>query len=194
LSEFLKCPGDHEPTYCVVAPDSMEGRRIVTGEVACPVCERHYPIRDGVGLIGPGTGSPREEAPPVKLPQADAVQALLGLASPGGYVVLLGRAADLAAELAVLIEGVHFVAVNAPLSVSESGDLSLLESPAGIPLRDSMARGVVVGTGCDSCSWLSEAARVLLKGRRLVLLSESDLPPPIEEMARGDGMTVGQKP
>ncbi len=132
---------------------------------------------------------------PVPLPHdAQTLQALLDLSGPGGFVVLLGAATRHAAGLAALMGGIHFVGVDAPAGVEESPVLSLLRSRNTIPLRPSMARGVVLGADRSDAVWLEEAHRVLLRGRRFVVEREDLVPPAgINRLAVGQGLWAGEK-
>ncbi len=194
LTEYLRCPEEHEEqTYLVLVPQVMEGRAVTAGSVGCPVCKNEYAIADGVTRFGDQAGAdagfPAEAA--TSLPAADTVQALLGITGPGGYVVLVGSAARLAGDLAEVMDGVHFVGVNAPADVAPSATLSLLSHPSVIPLKSSMARGVVVGADHAAEPWLGEGSRLVLRGLRLVVLAEDAAAPETEQLARGDGMWVG---
>ncbi len=197
LAEFLRCPEGHpDEPYCVVAPDVMVERRVVRGSVGCPVCRREYGIAAGVVDFGAGFGGAPPATEPAgggALPDAAVVQALLGLESTGGYVVLFGSAAHLAMGLAALRPGVHLVGVNAPPEVEPSPAFSLLRHPAVAPLRSAMARGVVMGRETTVPSWLAEGARVLLRGQRLVALREAVAVPGVATLADGQGLWVGQK-
>jgi hypothetical protein len=96
--------------------------------------------------------------------------------------------------LAALMGGVHFVGINPPLDAEELPILSLLRSEHTIPLRSSIARGVVMGAEVGTSKWLGEAKRILLKGRRLVI--ESEQVPEIagvSRLAAGQGLWVGEK-
>ena len=89
--------------------------------------------------------------------------------------------------------GVHFVGVNPPLNAEELPILSIIRSEHTIPLKSSIARGVVVGAEVATSKWLSEAKRILLKGRRLVI--ESEQVPEIagvNRLAVGQGLWVGE--
>ena len=128
------------------------------------------------------------------VPDAPTLQALLDLSGPGGYVVLVGSAARHAEGLAALMAGVHFIGVNAPPDVVELPGLSLVRAAAVIPLRQTIARGVVVGPDHARAPWLAEARRVLLPGRRWVVESEAvELPEGITKLAAGQGFAVGEK-
>src|SRR5205823_1417844 len=88
--------------------------------------------------------------------------ALLDLSGPGGYVVLVGSAARHAVGLAGLMGGIHFIGINAPSDLDELPVLSLLVCRGMIPLRQTVARGVVVGSDRLGSDWLSEARRFTL--------------------------------
>ncbi len=192
LAEFLRCPADHEEqSYCVIVPDQMLDRVVRSGSIGCPVCKREYPIVDGAALFD-GVPPQELETEPADAPVPKAIRALLGLTGPGGYVVVVGSAALIAEPLAALLRDTHLVAVNPP-DLEWSSTSSALCSQGRIPLRDSMARGVVVGVEHATEHWLRECARVLLNGLRLVVLSEDVTVDGVEQLAVGDGMWVGRK-
>jgi hypothetical protein len=177
-----------------VTPDRVVGRSIVAAEIGCPVCQRHYSIANGVADFRPPSveksdDPARTEGPP----PPDVLRALLGLTGPGGYVVICGSVARLATDLAARIEGVHFVGVNAPRDVECSPSLSLLRGHDRIPLRSSMARGVIVSEEFVDGVWLDEAERVLLRGLRLIVLTEALDRAGVKRLAVGDGLWVGEK-
>ena len=107
--------------------------------------------------------------------------------------MLLGAASRYAVGLATLMGGIHFIGVNAPEGVEELPVLSLLACVRKIPLRDTMARGVVAGNESSSAPWLAEARRVLLPGRRLVVENETARPDGVTQLATGQGLFVGEK-
>ncbi len=177
---MLRCPEPHADGYIVLSTGEMLGRMVRSGIAGCSVCQREYVIKDGVVHF--------------EVPDAATLQALLDLSGPGGYVVLIGAAARHAEGLAALMGGVHFIGVNAPPDVEELPGLSLVRSAAAIPLRQTIARGVVVGVDLARAPWLVEARRVLLPGRRWVVESEAvELPEGITKLAAGQGLSVGEK-
>jgi hypothetical protein len=200
LTEMLRCPEPHAEGFMVLSTGEMLGRMVRSGIAGCSVCHREYVIKDGVVDFGGGMGKADTgmvkpfPLPHCPVPDAPTLQALLDLSGPGGYVVLLGSAARHAVGLAALMGGVHFVGVNAPPDVEELPVLSLVRSAAAIPLRQTIARGVVVGADLARAPWLAEARRVLLPGRRWVVESESvELPEGITKLASGQGLSVGEK-
>jgi uncharacterized protein YbaR (Trm112 family) len=195
LTEMLRCPAPHAEAFLVMSTGEMMGRMVRSGVLACPLCQREYPILKGVVHFSKIGAAPSGTAPRSPLPvDPPTLQALLDLSGPGGYVVLLGSAARHAVGLAGLMGGIHFVGVNAPADVEELPVLSLLECAGMIPLRQTMARAVVVGGDRLEAGWLGEAQRVLLPGRRLVAESDAaPVPPGIRRLAVEQGLFVGER-
>ncbi|HKI95946.1 MAG TPA: hypothetical protein VJ992_11720 [Gemmatimonadales bacterium] len=191
LSEYLRCLNAHEDSYLVLATATLRGRDVLAGVLGCPVCRREYQIVLGDAVMGDPPAAP---APPDDpgVPAGDALQAMLDLASPGGYVMLVGSAASYVKPLGRVLQGVQFIAVNPPSGMRSSATVSVIRSPE-IPLKDAMVRGVLVGRECGA-PWLAEAARVVLPGRRVVALRE-DVDPPagVTELVRGMGAWVGER-
>lgn len=194
LAEFLRCPRDADESYCVVAADETVGRQVIRGTIGCPATKCEYAIRDGVAdftSAAPDVELPDPPAPPPADPWA--VQALIDISGPGGYVVLVGSAGSLSGGLAGLMGGVHFVCLNAAHPTQSSPDVSLVRGPHPFPLRSGMARGVVVGPEYAAEPWVRECGRILLKGLRVVGLREDMRIPGVDALASGDGLWVGQK-
>src|SRR6266576_4115906 len=202
---MLRCPEPHGEAFLVMSTGEMLGRMVRSGILGCPICRREFPVVKGIvdfsGKEKGETGNVGDTQPtfPVSrfpFPAVDpqTLQALLDLSGPGGYVVLLGSAAQHAVGLAGLMGGVHFVAVNAPDDVEELPVLSLLDCDTMVPLRQTVARAVVVGPDRLGAEWLAEARRVLLPGRRLVIESEQVAAPAgLTRLALGHGLFVGER-
>jgi len=204
LTEMLRCPERHEEGFLVLSTGEMRGRMVRSGVLACPKCGREYPVVRGVvhfsggGMRDAGSvaaGEPTHLASRISHPaDVQTLQALLDLSGPGGYVLLLGSAAQHAVGLAGLMGGIHFVGVNAPDDVEELPVLSLLACETMIPLRQKVGRAAVVGPDRLGPEWLAEARRVLLPGRRLVIESERVAPPAgLTQLALGHGLFVGER-
>src|SRR5216117_114282 len=190
LTEMLRCPEAHREDAMVLSTGEMVGRMVRSGLIGCSVCRKEFLITNGiVDFTGQGTGEGgrvRSGAtpPPSPVPPPMDLQALLELSGPGGFVVLLGDAARHAVGLSGLMGGIHFIGINAPAGLEELPVLSLLRTKAVIPLRQSIARGVVVGADLATSPWLVEAHRILLRGRRVVALKEKpELPIGLEKLA-----------
>ena len=48
LTDHLRCPNEHEESFLVLLPGTMEGRSVRTGDLGCPVCGRTFQLTDGV--------------------------------------------------------------------------------------------------------------------------------------------------
>lgn len=194
LTEMLRCPEAHREDTMVLSTGEMIGRMVRSGLVGCSVCRKEFFITDGIVDFTGGAAAPPAKRPASSTPTPAELQALLELSGPGGFVVLLGDAARFAAGLAGLMAGIHFIGVNAPSDVDELPVLSLMRVGSVIPLRASIARGVVVGADLATSPWLVEAHRILLRGRRLVTLhAKPELPIGLEELATAKGLWVGEK-
>ncbi len=193
LAEFLSCPKQHErDSYCILVPEEVAGRTVFRGVIACPICEDEFPIVDGVADFTGGVAPDRVRRPESAVPVPRIIHALLGVESPGGCVVLVGSAALLAEPLADLLD-VHFVALNPPAGLESSRIMSLFQASRVMPLRSSMARGVVIGGEHGREPWLGEGGRVLLGGCRLVVMKEDVSVPGVERLAVEHGLWVGEK-
>src|SRR5687768_8190638 len=110
LLDTLRCVRAHEDSWLVGSFDELVDRHVIRGTLGCPVCGAEYPVRGGVadfraGDAGgerraaaqggdgsepsspdtPGSAGPPDEAGAMRL------AALLGLAEPGGVVILMGQ-------------------------------------------------------------------------------------------------------
>jgi uncharacterized protein YbaR (Trm112 family) len=164
LTDHLRCPEDHDESFLVLLPDQMEGRFVRTGRLGCPVCGRTFDLVDGVFDTGssPAPGDQRSGL------TAEAVTVLAGLSGPGGYLALVGPPASLAREIAGRMPGVALVAVNPGSDVQDGEAVSVIRA-GRIPIKSRALRGVVLGQPyADDPWWVSEAARVVLPGLRVV--------------------------
>jgi uncharacterized protein YbaR (Trm112 family) len=190
LTDHLRCPADHEESFLVLLPDRIEDRSVVAGQLGCPVCGRTFELKDGILDLGGAPDWPDETDTVL---DAGALTALTGLHGPGGYLALVGSVASLWREVAELNPGVAVVAVNPAAGVSDAPGISVLRA-GRIPLKSGAMRGVVLGKrfGAES-DWVSEAARVVLPGLRVVGEGPNPSPGIIDLMASADGVWVGTK-
>ena len=190
LTDHLRCPNDHEESFLVLLPDRMEGRWVLTGQLGCPVCGRTFQLKDGVLDLG---DAPNWADKSESVLDAAAVSALTGLHGPGGYLTLVGNVASLWREVAELNPGVALVAVNPPAGIADAPGISVLRA-GRLPLKSGSMRGVVLGrTYGAKEDWVSEAARVVLPGLRVVGEGPDPSPAVIDLMASADGVWVGTK-
>lgn len=186
LTDHLACPSPHEEQFLVLLPDQMDGRRVVTGDLGCPVCGRIVRVEQGIADFG--EASPSIEGTALT---AEALAAFFGLSGPGGYVALAGGVTSLAEELSGLVPGVRLVLINPPAETPDRETASVLRS-ARLPLKTGSMRGVAIGADlAHDPAWLADAARALLPGLRMV--AEGGEPPEgIEEMGRVGEVWVGK--
>jgi uncharacterized protein YbaR (Trm112 family) len=190
LTDHLRCPNDHEESYLVLLPDRMEGRAVLTGQLGCPVCGRTFELQNGVLDLG---DAPDWSENNDSILDAAAITALTGLHGPGGYLTLVGNVASIWREIAELNPGVALVVVNPPPGVADAPGISVLRA-GRIPLKSGSMRGVVLGkTFGGTEDWISEAARVVLPGLRVVGEGADPSPTVIDLMASADGVWVGTK-
>src|SRR5204862_7402115 len=165
---MLRCPESHGEAFLVMSTGEMLGRMVRSGILGCPICRREFPIVKGIVDFS-GSQPPADATHPAsRIPHpvdSETLQALLDLSGPGGYVVLVGSAARHAVGLAGLMGGIHFIGINAPPDLEELPALSLLVCRGMIPLRQTVARGVVVGSDRLGSDWLAEARRGGRPGR-----------------------------
>ena len=187
LTDHLRCPNEHDESFLVLLPATMEGRSVRTGDLGCPVCGRTFQLIDGVFDTG--------DAPATEIAEgvldADALTALVGLSGPGGYLTLVGAAGALWSEVAERNSGVALVAVNPPASAVDGPGISVVRS-GRLPLKTGSMRGVVLSRPfADDPHWIREAARVVLPGLRIV--GEGKDPPAeiVELLATAGGVWVG---
>jgi hypothetical protein len=189
LTDHLRCPNQHDESFLVLLPGTMEGRSVRTGDLGCPVCGRTFQLEDGVFDTADAQGS----AETGSVLDADAMTTLVGLSGPGGYLTLVGAAGALWSEFAERNSGVALVAVNPPASVVDGPGISVIRS-GRLPLKTGSMRGVVLSRPfADDVSWVKEAARVVLSGLRVV--GEGKDPPSdiIELLASAGGVWVGTR-
>ena len=188
LTDHLRCPAAHLEQFLVLLPSRMEGRRVLTGELGCPICGLVVRLADGIADWGETTPSPGH----TEL-TAEAVAVFLGLTGPGGYVALIGGVTVLARALAPLLPGIRLVLVNPPAGTLDSDEGSVLRAP-GLPLKSGSMRGAVLGADyASSGSWVEAGASSVLHGLRVVV--EGGEPPTngVEVLARSETCWVGKR-
>lgn len=192
LTDHLRCPADHDEAFLVLMPIDLADRQVVSGHLGCPVCERTFPVIDGVAVFGSmggqGGGGAEQSGSEVS---ADAIAAFLGLEGPGGYVLLVGDVGAQAPALSKLLPGVHFAVLNGPPDLADSVAVSRLVAPS-VPLKTRSMRGVVLGADAPQLGWQSEAARVVLPGLRVVGQGTPADLPELELLASAGGWWVAK--
>ncbi len=184
LTDHLCCTEPHDEAFLVLLPEALDGRRVVSGVLGCPVCNREVRIEGGVVAFGDRP----PEAGPTAL-TADAVAALLGLDGPGGYIALLGAAGALADELTTRMPGIRWVLVNPPEGATGSAWSSVLRADR-LPIKRHSMRGIVVPSDHGDPAWVDAALGAVLPGNRAVI--EAPVPERIgaQLMAEAGGVSV----
>ena len=190
LTDHLRCPAEHAESFLVLIPDEMDGRKVMRGVLGCPLCQREYPISDGVVQFSESPGVVVD--PPAGRVNAGAISAFLGLEGPGGYVGLIGEAASYGPELSSMLPGIHLVAVNPPGGAGRSESLSVLLSPA-IPFKHRSLRGIVLGGPFGGqAGWPEGAVQAVLPGLRAVGHGPTPRFEGFDLMGEAEGWWVGR--
>ncbi|MDZ4862947.1 MAG: hypothetical protein SGJ01_05810 [Gemmatimonadota bacterium] len=191
LTDHLRCPADHEESFLVLIPDEMAGRHVVRGTLGCPVCQREYPIEQQVVRLGEAA-APASPAAVGPDPGAAALLTLLGLEGPGGYLSLVGEVGRHAAEIAVLLPGIHLVLVNPPEGMGLMPGASLVHA-SRLPLKRRSLRGAVLGRPwAMHAGWTEAAVGAVLPGLRLVGTGPVPMGVAFELLGSADGWWVGR--
>lgn len=189
LTDHLRCPEPHDESFLVLLPDLVAQRSVQSGTLGCPVCHRTFRIEGGVFDTGDAPAPAAEE--PTMEPAALA--ALMGIAGPGGYVVLVGPVAARAGGLREILGEVSVVAVNGPASVVDAPGINIIRS-GGLPLKSASMRAVVLsGNFGREDAWIADGARVLLPGLRVVGEGTEPALAGLEVLASAGGWWVGSR-
>jgi uncharacterized protein YbaR (Trm112 family) len=171
LTDLLICPKCGPGQGLIVLAERIEERRVLEGTLGCPICETHYPIRDGVADLrssGPPAGGDAIEwagggSDPVR------IAALLGITQGPGFAVILGVEAEVAGAVSALVPGLELIVVDSKEEHgSEKAGVSRLQVTGKLPLRSGSMRAALVGTGVLE-ERARDALRVVAIGARIVL-------------------------
>lgn len=183
LTDRLACPRCGPAFGLILLAERMDDRRVLDGALGCPNCRDRFPVTDGFGDLRPPPRSPLPEPSPAPAaagkaagspmvePEEEVVRlaALLGVARGPGHLLLVGRRARRAAELADLLEDVEIVALHPELAAeSERSGVSRIAAGPGLPFFDRSLRGVALHGGTEA-DLLEESLRVVGAGGRVVV-------------------------
>lgn len=213
LAERMQCPRPHRATPLIIVARRKVDRDLVDGVAGCPECYLEAAVTAGDvvfpgGVVGEWT-TPRGDAPadaqaaaPANI-QADAdalarLIALLGLAEPGGAVLLTGRYASLAESLCAAVD-VAVVVWNAPLPrvaqvaarEPRSASVVWLAEPR-VPFSDGSFRGAALDAEL-SLPVVLDAVRSVAVGGRVLGSAALDRPATVRELARDATEWVGER-
>jgi hypothetical protein len=161
----------------------------VRGVLGCPVCHARYPIVDGAADFASGredagapTGEPAED-------DALRLAAQLGVAEPGGFVLLTGRYVSHARRLLDLVS-VTCLLVDAARDSSNEGVRLLLL--ARLPLSAGSLRAAAIDSPRNTATFLNDVARCVRPGGRIVVPANTPEPLGIRLVARDDRDLVAE--
>lgn len=191
LAERLRCPRSHAPTPLVVVASETVGRDLRRGVAGCVVCRYEARVEDG-DLLAEGSGAPpraaADEAGDGAGDGADPERirrlvALLGLAEPGGAVLLLGDAAALATGLA----DAAGVAVVTDRPGRHRGGAHPVSAMLGfgdaVPFAEGTFRGAAIGAGVTTAR-IAAVLAAMVPGVRVVGDASLPVPHGLRELAR----------
>jgi len=183
----MRCPNPHMSTPLVVVARRVADRELVDGVVGCPVCQLEARVAGGVVTFPGGLEIASEAGPPdagaatpagaEPTDMADDVArtgALLGLAEPGGAVLLAGRYGALAARLAQEFEVATIV----------------IRAGSAVPFTDQSFRAAAIDAAPPL---LSDAIRAVAVRGRILAPASIKLPVDVKELARDEREWVGER-
>lgn len=189
VAERMRCPRAHAATPLIIVAQRTVERDLVTGVAGCMSCHLEAEVRDG-DVFFPGASAataPASDATPDAL---DRLVALLGLAEPGGAVLLTGRYAALAAAVASTVD-VHVVVMNSE-PVRGAGVSAVHLSEPVVPFSDNTFRAAALDHD-TSMPVLLDTVRALQVGGRLLAALPLERPFGIRELARDATEWVGER-
>lgn len=159
----------------------MVERRVLEGVLGCPNCRDGFEVHEGFAdLRAPprgdlpegrvGGAGPRPEGASA---EAERLVALMGIERGPGTVVMTGRAARLAGEVADLLDDVQVVGVDPDLKAwADVAGVSRIVATPGLAFFSRVLRGVVVD-GALGRAAVYEAGRVVAPRSRVVVVDAS---------------------
>lgn len=193
LAERLQCPGAHPPTPLVVVASQVVDRDLRRGTAGCMRCGCEARFDDGDLWFGaradPNPAAPIESSSPESpAPEAlDRLQALLGLAEPGGAVLLGGRYAASAAGLQSRLD--VMVVVFDPTDARFTSATRIVGCTDGMPFTDETFRAAAL----DASSHLAIAVRTVRSGGRILAPIDCGRPSGVIPLASDASEWVGER-
>jgi hypothetical protein len=183
LAERLRCPNAHLPTPLVVVSGEKRDRDLREGVAGCPVCRLEARITGGHVRFD-GDASTPPFAAIGAAPELERVIALLGLAEPGGALLLTGRYAALAEPLAALTEAT-VVVMHAAVPSASDQVAAVLGALTRVPFTDATFRGAALDEGTPH-ALVEDAVRTVVSQGRVLAAGTLPLPGGLKELARDD--------
>lgn len=198
LIDHLRCPEPHAETWLVMTADETRDRHVIRGALGCPVCMRRYEVAGGAVHFGAGatTGAGSPASPPDAGDEWPLrLAAFLDLGDGRGVVGLYGTWARYAEALGDVADRVEPLAIAPAGATHPMLSAILPASRARIPLASGALRAVAVDGAFqgDPAAELTEAARLVRPGGRLLAPADAPLPFGVKELARDAAWWVGER-
>jgi uncharacterized protein YbaR (Trm112 family) len=195
LIDTLRCPRPHEESWLVLSTLVIEARHVREGTLGCPVCKSEYPIHDGVVDLRVRDGRELADRLPSALTgtlvDADHLAAMMNLADPNGFAVLVGRWGERADALLESNGCPPLMLVDPPERISMQPGLSGVRCGAELPLAVGAARAIAIDT--TDATRVRSAARATRVGGRIVAPVATPVPDGVRELARDERVWVGAR-
>lgn len=174
LTDILLCPRCDQESGLILLVDQVQRRRVVEASLGCPTCHATYAVRSGIADLRIGPAHAESPAPVEAEPAERAIRwaALMGVSEGPGFLLVIGApAAQHAAAIAGMIEGVEVIAATASTTGDDAGaeGVSRLLVSERLPFYGGRIRGVSLSGAEADGPLLEEAARVVGTGGRLVI-------------------------
>ncbi len=167
LIDMLRCTNPHDDSWLVATSTRSEARHIIEGRLGCPVCRASYAIGNAVALFAQAP-----ELPPIARldeEQAFRIAAQLHLIEAPAPILLTGAWSAAVEALLRITPTVRMFVGNSRVPIALDDRVSLLTLPAQrFPLASAVLRGVALDREHATDALLSDAARILRAGGRLV--------------------------
>jgi uncharacterized protein YbaR (Trm112 family) len=165
LTDITSCPRCGPGFGLILLVDEMVERRVRRGALACANCRERYQVREGT--VDFTLGANADFGAPIEQPAALRLVALAGVTEPPARLLVAGPAAEHAAAIAAMLP-CEVVAATGDASAPAQSGVSRIAITGRLPFFDARFAGVVL-TGSAADELLSEGARMVAAGGRLVL-------------------------
>jgi len=198
LIDQLRCPEPHADSWLVMSAEETRDRHVIRGSLGCPVCLRRYTVENGtVHFDGRAEGHAPAAAttPPANDDWPLRLAAFLDLAEGGGAVGLYGAWAQHAEALGDVVERVVPLAIAPREATHPMLSAVVPPSRAQIPVATGALRAVAVDRAgdADAPAVVTEAARLVRPGGRILAPAEIPVPAGVREIARDAEWWVGER-
>ena len=181
---------------------AADGARIISADLACPLCQAVFETRHGIGIFRLNTSpSPASDAAAASaVPDAMRLAALLGVGDPQGPngtmpVLLAGNDAAAGAELADLGARPQLWVNPLPAATRPAPEdlWAVLEITDRLPLgRGTLAAASLDAPHARYPTLVAALALAIRPGGRLVAPADTPVPPEITILARDETQWVGE--